>query len=161
NIYMETGSSSTGSGDRAFQAWAAEASGYHWDNDSCADVCGHYTQLVWAATTSVGCGKATAGANTYWVCDFAPPGNITGPRPSEPGAPPPPRGPGRRGPPGSAPAASAPGWTIVAGPAGATFGQASGTLFTLQAGDSGYETLAPSAPITAGRGYWAFFSRPV
>jgi pathogenesis-related protein 1 len=53
---MESGSSSTGSGDRAVQAWASEASGYNWDTNSCANVCSHYPQLVWAATTSIGCG---------------------------------------------------------------------------------------------------------
>lgn len=165
NLYMESGSSATGSGDRAFQAWAAEASGYKWDTNSCTDVCGHYTQLVWAATTSIGCGKATAGANTYWVCNFAPPGNFNGQRPYEPSGSPAPSagnpGSANPAPAGSTTVTYAAGWNIVAGPSGATFSQAAGALNTLQAGDSDYETLAAGAPVAAGRGYWAFFSRPV
>ena len=42
--------------------------------------------MVWAATTSVGCGVATNGTKTNWVCDYAPPGNFTGQRPYEPEA---------------------------------------------------------------------------
>lgn len=53
------------------------------------------------------------------------------------------------------------GWNIVAGPSGQTFTTAvGGTLFTYQAGDSAYETLSSSTPITAGRGYWAYYSAP-
>ncbi|EGF81887.1 hypothetical protein BATDEDRAFT_36738 [Batrachochytrium dendrobatidis JAM81] len=37
---------------------------------------GHYTQLVWPTTTQLGC--ALAGGNT--VCEYSPPGNITGQR---------------------------------------------------------------------------------
>src|SRR5581483_2795326 len=87
NIYMESGYGPVDNGERAVQEWAAEASSYTWDTNSCTSVCGHYTQLVWAATTSVGCGVASNGTNTYWVCDYAPPGNYIGERPYEPGGP--------------------------------------------------------------------------
>jgi hypothetical protein len=86
NLYRESGFDPATSADRAFANWAAEAASYNWDTDECAAVCGDYTQLVWAGTTSVGCGMATDGATTYWVCDYAPPGNFPGERPYEPGA---------------------------------------------------------------------------
>lgn len=162
NLYMEEGSNPATSGDRAVALWAAEASSYTWDTDSCTSVCGHYTQIIWAATTSIGCGKATDGTRTYWACDYAPPGNISGQRPYEPSgaAAQPPAGQANPTTPGvqtSATVTYAAGWNIVAGPAGTVFTQARGSLYTLQPGDSGYETLAAGASVVAGRGYWAFF----
>jgi len=85
NIYWESGSDPATSAAGAFQSWAAEAASYTWDTDTCTDQCGHYTQIVWAATSSVGCGMATDGSKAIWVCDYAPPGNFTGQRPYEPG----------------------------------------------------------------------------
>lgn len=85
NIYSESGSDPATSGDRAFGSWAAEAASYSWDTNACAADCVHYTQIIWAGTTSVGCGMATNGTRTIWVCDYAPPGNIIGQRPYEPG----------------------------------------------------------------------------
>lgn len=51
------------------------------------------------------------------------------------------------------------GWNIVAGPRGMTFPQASGPLYTLQAGDRAYRVVSPTAGVLPGRGYWAFFPR--
>ncbi len=44
-----------------------------------ADV-GHYTQIIWRATTAVGCAKSTGGGFDYFVCRYAPPGNVRGER---------------------------------------------------------------------------------
>jgi PKD repeat protein len=52
------------------------------------------------------------------------------------------------------------GWNLVAGATGQTFPGASGPLYTFQAGDTDYETLPQGSPISAGRGYWAYFNAP-
>lgn len=53
------------------------------------------------------------------------------------------------------------GWNLVAGPSGQTFTQADGVLYTFQAGDANYESQPNSTGVSAGRGYWAYFSSPV
>jgi pathogenesis-related protein 1 len=71
----------------AVQWWASEQQYYNYTTNACTSgrVCGHYTQLVWSATTRVGCGRAVwAAANkqyVLWVCNYAPKGNIYGQRP--------------------------------------------------------------------------------
>lgn len=67
-------------------AWASEKANYTYASNSCAagKVCGHYTQLVWANTTQVGCGHASCSAtdnSSVWVCNYAPPGNYVGQKP--------------------------------------------------------------------------------
>jgi hypothetical protein len=42
-----------------------------------ADV-GHYTQIVWRSTTSVGCGLASGRRNEVLVCRYWPAGNVLG-----------------------------------------------------------------------------------
>ncbi len=42
-----------------------------------ADV-GHYSQLIWATTTQVGCGYAENHGQAFLVCDYNPPGNVMG-----------------------------------------------------------------------------------
>lgn len=39
---------------------------------------GHYTQIVWRATTTVGCAMASNATDDYLVCRYAPPGNVFG-----------------------------------------------------------------------------------
>merc|ERR1711862_925152 len=43
-------------------------------SDDCGGNCGHYTQLVWASTSSIGCG--TCGGTM--VCQYNPSGNFAG-----------------------------------------------------------------------------------
>jgi pathogenesis-related protein 1 len=44
-------------------------------------VCGHYTQIVWRDTTSVGCAAQSCPQGEIWVCDYSPPGNYVGQHP--------------------------------------------------------------------------------
>jgi len=41
---------------------------------------GHYSQMVWKATTEVGCGFAESDGRDVLVCDYDPPGNVMGER---------------------------------------------------------------------------------
>lgn len=65
--------------------WAAEARDYDYRSNSCRDVCGHYTQVVWRETKTVGCavarGAGGVGWREVWVCEYNPPGNWQGQRP--------------------------------------------------------------------------------
>ncbi|WP_164012488.1 CAP domain-containing protein [Pyxidicoccus trucidator] len=74
-------------------AWADEVADYNYENNSCATgkQCGHYTQVVWRATTRVGCATKVCTQNSpfgaqaptwqYWVCNYDPPGNYRGQKP--------------------------------------------------------------------------------
>lgn len=42
---------------------------------------GHYTQVVWASTTHVGCAIASSNTSDTLVCRYSPPGNFMGRRP--------------------------------------------------------------------------------
>jgi pathogenesis-related protein 1 len=42
---------------------------------------GHYTQMVWRDTTTLGCGQSTCNQTLIVACNYAPPGNYIGRRP--------------------------------------------------------------------------------
>lgn len=67
--------------DQVVSGWAAEAANYDYKTNRCADVCGHYTQIVWRDTKQVGCAVARREGREIWVCDYSPPGNYKGMRP--------------------------------------------------------------------------------
>lgn len=72
----------------AIDAWAIESSQYKYSPPTgFSEKTGHFTQLVWKATTDVGCGVADCSANLgesgkafgwFLVCEYWPPGNVVG-----------------------------------------------------------------------------------
>jgi pathogenesis-related protein 1 len=76
NLYAISGG--TSSPAQVVKLWADEARSYDVRTNSCADVCGHYTQIVWRATRDVGCAEATDRYRQVWVCEYDPPGNVVG-----------------------------------------------------------------------------------
>ncbi len=61
--------------------WASEEQEYSYRKNICSGDCGHYTQLVWRSTRTVGCAMAHNSRREIWVCSYDPPGNILGERP--------------------------------------------------------------------------------
>ncbi len=76
NLYAISGGAA--SPGQVVATWAGEGRGYDPSRNTCAGVCGHYTQIVWRSTRSVGCGVATDPEREVWVCDYDPPGNLVG-----------------------------------------------------------------------------------
>jgi uncharacterized protein YkwD len=62
-------------------SWADEVRAYDIRSNTCARVCGHYTQIVWRQTRAIGCGIAADRRREVWVCNYDPPGNVVGFRP--------------------------------------------------------------------------------
>ena len=64
-------------------AWGLERENYNWNNPGFSETTGHFTQLVWSNTTSVGCGRTSCQGKDstpgwYVVCEYYPPGNVVG-----------------------------------------------------------------------------------
>ena len=76
NLYAISGGASSPA--QVVKLWADEAQNYDVRTNSCAGVCGHYTQIVWRATRDVGCAEATDRYRQVWVCEYDPPGNVVG-----------------------------------------------------------------------------------
>jgi|UPI000685D80B hypothetical protein len=77
------------SAGKAMEFWASEEPWYNYTKNTCEAPpdrsCGHYTQVVWSSTRWLGCGRATRKIDNkeyvIWVCNYKPPGNISGQRP--------------------------------------------------------------------------------
>ncbi|KAK0481902.1 CAP domain-containing protein [Armillaria novae-zelandiae] len=80
NLAAGTGSSYSISS--AIKSWTDEASSYDPNNP----VASHFTQVVWKATSQVGCAvqscdgifDASFGKASYYVCEYSPAGNVIG-----------------------------------------------------------------------------------
>jgi len=62
NVYASTGQAS---GTDAVADWVSEEANYDYATNTCSGVCGHYTQVVWAATVYLGCGISNCPNLTY------------------------------------------------------------------------------------------------
>uniref|UniRef100_A0A0K8R8C0 Putative antigen 5 protein n=1 Tax=Ixodes ricinus TaxID=34613 RepID=A0A0K8R8C0_IXORI len=79
NIYWMTHSGSPYDkyAKKAVDAWYEENVKYDYEHGGYSAATAHFTQLVWIATTQVGCGYNVSKSNTiYVVCDYSPQGNI-------------------------------------------------------------------------------------
>lgn len=88
NLYLHSSIDALVSPTSVVESWASEVRDYRlkplaWEDQGT----GHYTQIVWADTLSVGCGMAicpnfiwSSGrrGGQIWVCRYAPQGNIVG-----------------------------------------------------------------------------------
>ncbi|CAM0907399.1 unnamed protein product [Alopecurus aequalis] len=67
------------------EAWVDERADYDCAGNACKRkrACGHYTQVVWARTRSLGCASVTCNddGGTFVVCSYDPPGNVRGQAP--------------------------------------------------------------------------------
>ncbi|KAJ8042189.1 GLIPR1-like protein 1 [Holothuria leucospilota] len=94
NLYIRRGTTTPPSVTAPVVSWYNEVRDYNLATNTCnsGKVCGHYTQIVWADTTKVGCGtnycpQATSDYGiTYrkaWLvaCQYSPGGNVRGQKP--------------------------------------------------------------------------------
>ncbi|OJH40988.1 CAP family protein [Cystobacter ferrugineus] len=87
NLHWSGGSSAVfpkggAAAESAVKSWYNEVGRYNFAKPGFASGTGHFTQLVWKASTRLGCaivqGKATQRWETYVVCNYSPPGNYQG-----------------------------------------------------------------------------------
>ena len=72
------GTSGVLDGEAVAAMWYDEGQRYDYRRGGFSMQTGHFTQLVWTETTSVGCGVTTCRGMDLWVCQYDPPGNVEG-----------------------------------------------------------------------------------
>ncbi|KAL4659572.1 glioma pathogenesis-related protein 1-like [Arapaima gigas] len=95
NIWVS--SSSSFIVEKPIEMWKDEVSKYNYRTNKCSDVCGHYTQVVWAKSYKVGCAVhncpqgilqfSPEPTSIIFVCNYGDAGNFKGSRPYKEGKP--------------------------------------------------------------------------
>jgi len=71
--------------DESVDAWASEKQYFNFEKLECNGEwykCGHYTQMIWENTKTVGCAVAYCkDGSEVWVCNYEPAGNVVGQKP--------------------------------------------------------------------------------
>ena len=75
SFFAPVGSSSP---EEVVTGWYSEVSEYDYANPAFGMNTGHFTQVVWRGTTGVGCGQSQCNGGELWVCNYNPPGNMSG-----------------------------------------------------------------------------------
>jgi uncharacterized protein YkwD len=75
---LAAGTSSMMTPEHAVEMWAEEEKEYSFKKGGFSMKTGHFTQVVWKDTKSVGCGSTQCKGLTIWVCQYDPPGNVEG-----------------------------------------------------------------------------------
>lgn len=80
NLFIMMGGSpdAVGHVEQATQMWYDEIADYDYDNPGFSHRTGHFTQVVWKASTRLGIGYASKGDNHVVVALYDPPGNVEG-----------------------------------------------------------------------------------
>jgi uncharacterized protein YkwD len=65
-------------GREAFGLWYEEIGQYNYNAPGFAPATGHFTQVIWRDSQQLGCGAARCSGEIYWVCRYAPAGNVEG-----------------------------------------------------------------------------------
>ena len=74
NIYR--GTNLTINGDEVSSLWYSEINNYNFSSPGFSSSAGHFTQIVWKATTKIGCGAScNNGTFCVVVCNYYPKGN--------------------------------------------------------------------------------------
>ncbi len=79
NLYAIYGTSATA--QEVVDSWVSEVANYDYKKNRCKGICGHYTQVVWRSSRSLGCAAARCSEGEVWVCNYDPPGNFVGEQP--------------------------------------------------------------------------------
>lgn len=65
-------------------AWVSEKRYYDYTTNSCIgdEMCGHYTQIVWKNSRTLGCARVVCyNGQIFMTCNYFPPGNYIGEKP--------------------------------------------------------------------------------
>jgi len=80
--YGENLAQGYGNASAAVQAWGEERAKYSFAKAEFSEATGHFTQMVWKDTKTVGCGSRKCGSSSspswYVVCEYYPRGNVIG-----------------------------------------------------------------------------------